>query len=178
MPSTRPCPTPQSEEFLRTFIALQPQKPQRDALALFAKKLCQGTRARPVRTENIHLTLAFIGDLEVTRALALKEALANLAFEPIPGWPLTHLGCFGSVLWCAGDDLPQILQASTAVRDLLKTARISYDKKRFAAHITIARNFREMIPKPIVNLPRLNFSEPRLLVSERDKAGVLRYRCL
>ena len=178
MPSTRPCPTPQSEGLLRTFIALQPQKPQRDALALLAQTLCRGSCARPVRPENIHLTLAFIGDLDLSLALSLKDALVRTEFEPIPAWTLTHLGNFGSILWCAGDDLPQISQAAISVRDLLRALKISYDKKRFAAHITLARNFRAPVPTRQIRLPELVLSAPRLLVSERDKAGVLRYRCL
>jgi 2'-5' RNA ligase len=178
MPYTRPCPTPQSERLLRAFIALQPQKPQRDALALLSKTLCQGSCARPVRAENIHLTLAFIGDLEQSRALSLKDALSGTTFEPIPAWTLTHLGNFGSILWCAGADLPQISQASISVRDLLRSLKISHDKKRFAAHITLARNFRAPVPTCPIRLPELNLSAPRLLVSERDKTGVLRYRCL
>ncbi|MBQ9240623.1 MAG: RNA 2',3'-cyclic phosphodiesterase [Duodenibacillus sp.] len=178
MPFIRQCPTPRSEKRLRTFIALQPQRPQRDALAAFAKSLCRDTDARPVRAENIHLTLAFIGELERPLAVTLSEALVQAQFKPIPPWPLTRLGRFGSILWCAGDALPQLLEASVSVRDLLEALQISYDKKRFAAHITLARNFRAALPAPADELPELELSAPRLFVSERDNAGILRYRCL
>jgi 2'-5' RNA ligase len=179
MPFMQQCPTRQSEGVpLRTFIALRPESSQRNALGLLAKSFCRGTKARAVRAENVHLTLAFIGELDCCMALELKDALGSASFRPVPVWPLTHLGRFGAVLWCAGEPLPQIAQNAASVRALLQALNIPHDRKRFAAHITLARNY--SLPLPVLNgkLPALHFSRPLLMVSERDKDGVLRYRCL
>ncbi len=178
MPSTPQCRTRQSDCTVRAFIALRPSRMQSGALSAFAKTVSANSQARPVRVENVHLTLAFIGELDRQKALQLKLALSAIAFPAPIVWPLTHLGCFGSVLWCAGEPSQEIQKTAALVRALLERQGISYDKKHFKAHITLARNFHGNIPPLTKTLPSLEFSAPTLMLSERDSKGILRYRSL
>jgi len=93
-----------------------------------------------MRRENLHLTLAFIGMLEVDRA---REVAARLATEPAApfAWSLDAIGAFAGarVLWVGGTD-PRLDALATRSRDLLDELGVPFDRKPFVAHVTLLRN--------------------------------------
>ena len=96
----------------------------------------QGVRGSYVPVQNLHLTLAFIG--ETREAEKVKEAMKTVAFRPFR-LSLSELGTFGDTLW-AGMKGKQGLNG--LVRDLraaLDKAGIPYDGQKFVPHITLIR---------------------------------------
>ncbi|MEF3851140.1 2'-5' RNA ligase family protein, partial [Campylobacter jejuni] len=53
----------------------------------------QAPRARRIRGERLHLTLAFIGALETPRAVEVARRLPSLGAQPFD-WALDHVGYF------------------------------------------------------------------------------------
>ena len=66
---------------MRLFIAIQPDRQMKDALRAVQNELRRrGVEGNYTRAENLHLTLAFIG--EYPDPDAVLEAMGKLKFEP------------------------------------------------------------------------------------------------
>ncbi len=95
-----------------------------------------GVKGSYVPSQNLHLTLAFIGEVE--GSTAVKEALQTVKFKPFR-LSLSEMGTFGDLLWVGLKGNQGLSAAVREVRGALDAAGIAYDKKKFAAHITIIR---------------------------------------
>jgi len=101
-------------------------------------------RARAVRCENLHLTLAFLGPVEENRRAgveAIGDAVAAQSFvftvDAAEVWRRK------GIAWIGCETAPAAL--ATIVEQLragMRNAGIEPDNRPFAAHITIARNAR------------------------------------
>lgn len=88
------------------------------------------------RPENLHLTLAFLG--EVRDPSGAKQAIIDAAGAP---FSLTIGGCgrFGNLWWAGVQETPPLSALSRRLRRALNAYQISYDQKPFRPHITLAR---------------------------------------
>ncbi len=95
-----------------------------------------GVRGNYSSEENLHLTLAFIG--ECPDAAPVIDALQGVTFAPI-SLQLEGVGAFGD-LWWAGVTHSSALEAvAKKIRRALAEKRIPFDKKKFNPHITLLR---------------------------------------
>lgn len=97
----------------------------------------QGVKGSYVPMQNLHMTLAFIG--ETNDAAAVKAALQNVHFKSFK-LALSDPGCFGDLLYIGVKGNQALSAAAKSVRDVLDAAGIGYDKKKFEPHITIVRS--------------------------------------
>lgn len=95
-----------------------------------------GVKGSYVPKQNLHLTLAFIG--EVDSAADVKEALKAVSFKPFR-LAFTDLGNFGDLVWVGVKGNQGLSSAAKSVREALDKAGIDYDRKKFAPHITLIR---------------------------------------
>ena len=98
------------------------------------KKL--GIKGNYSPTGNLHLTLAFIG--EVKEPETVVEALNTVKYKPFR-LTLDGLGCFGDLLWLGVKGSQALSGAAKSVREALDAAGIRYDTKKFTPHITLIR---------------------------------------
>ena len=127
---------------MRCFVALLPADESRPALdALLRCAALSHPRARAVHPADLHLTLAFIGDLPPARAQALAAALARRPEPQAPPWQLDQLGAFAQarVLWAGGAAHAELEAMAAAARSWLDDENVSYDRKRFVPHVTLLR---------------------------------------
>src|SRR5438105_8924157 len=98
------------------------------------------------KAEQIHFTLAFLGDLDEPEALRAHEA-GREAAQAARAFDL-RLGSFGAfpspkrprVLWLgAARGAPEMTAVANALRDALKSRGLPFDEKPFHAHATLAR---------------------------------------
>lgn len=128
---------------MRLFVAVSLTKEQRAALLAYQKLLAKTARANWSREENLHITLAFIGEypdaVPVIRALNAVRA---------PSWSLAldGAGHFGDVRWVGISDGGAAVRLAEDVRRALKDAGIPFDPKPPKPHITVARQFRGEAP--------------------------------
>jgi 2'-5' RNA ligase len=88
---------------MRLFLALEPPPELRDALGRLATKARQHCGGRRVPDESLHLTLAFLGEVDEARAERLIDWVSSL--RPRPGrWTLDTFGCFRGpgIVWAGG----------------------------------------------------------------------------
>lgn len=123
----------------RLFFALWPDGALQARLAAWAKQAAGN--ARPMRRENIHLTLAFLGATDAALIPVLGECARAVRFAPL-ALTLDRVGYWKHkrIIWCGLEDEPQVLTALVAaLRAALDNAGIRYDPKPFVSHITLVR---------------------------------------
>lgn len=128
----------------RVFYALVPPPPLRSALGDLARDAARRAHGRPVPADNIHLTLAFLGDIAVARIPALIAIGASLQTRRF-FLDLDRQGSFrrAGVAWIAPSAPPQALtQLAAAIDRALDAAGISQETRTFHPHLTLARRCR------------------------------------
>ena len=107
--------------------------------------------ARWVATEQIHLTLAFLGEVEDAAVEPLTRALAHVR---IPEFRLRFggAGCFPSrqrprVLWAGLQPEPRLNDLVDRIRSTVLACTIPQEERRFSPHITLARL--KLEPSPV-----------------------------
>lgn len=97
---------------------------------------------RPVPEENLHLTLAFLGDQTAEAAHDLHEALDTLR-APAPHLTLSGAEMFGGrrgqAIALGADGGPLLTGLHDRIRARLHSARIGAERRRFRPHVTITR---------------------------------------
>lgn len=159
---------------MRLFIAIQLSEEMRKALVDCLHDLKkQGVEGNYVPAQNLHMTLAFIGEYRDPEQV--KRILASV---PLPAFrlALSEKGNFGNILW-AGVKGNQKLK--TYVRDLraaLKNAGIPFEDDRFTPHITLIRKVSARSPYQ-VHLPKAEMEVKRAsLMKSETKNGKITYR--
>lgn len=137
------------------------------------------------RIENLHLTLAFLGEIEEERVANLISIMDEIAAEPFK-LQLSHLGAFNrkgsseSLYWCGIKHNKVLYKVQEKLAAMLKENDFKLDYKPFRPHITLAR--RCILPKDF-SLENFNklivddsmvVKEISLMKSERIN-GVLTY---
>lgn len=134
-----------------------------------------GVRGNFTRLENLHITLAFLGEQPEWETAA--EALDTV--EAVPGLlRLDRLDSFGrgSILGvCPSEDAP-VRALAAAAEKALRSAGFDLEKRRYRAHVTLCRELQApegcvLPPPPAVEVP---VEELVLYLSHRPK-GKLTY---
>ncbi|MCF0230035.1 MAG: RNA 2',3'-cyclic phosphodiesterase [Parasporobacterium sp.] len=122
---------------MRLFTAIRLTKKMKEALgsAIFDMKR-SGAGGNYTVPDNLHITLAFIG--ETNRVQDIEDALDEVEFSPFD-LKLEGFGSFGDLYWVGLADQPMLDSLVKGVRRALDAHEIPYDRKKFKAHITIAR---------------------------------------
>lgn len=133
---------------MRLFVGIELAGRAREAVLEVHQKLTevlpkQGVRF--VRPEKLHLTLAFLGQVEESSVEQLKEALSGLSELPRFELVTTEVGAFPDmrrpkVLWVGLDgDLSALNTLAAATASAAKPFAPELDEKPFSPHITLAR---------------------------------------
>lgn len=124
---------------MRLFIALQPdESASKKLLETIDQWKEAGLTGNYTRPENLHLTLAFLGEQPEEKRASIQQALASVPFEPMQ-LSVDGIGHFGSLYFANIISSPALEQYVQSVRQALKEAGIQFDAKKFKAHITLCR---------------------------------------
>jgi len=131
---------------MRLFVAIGFNDAVRSRLTALRDELNSvSERGRFTRPENIHLTLAFLGECDDTRTEAAKAAMDRTIFRPFE-MTIDRIGRFrkdGGDIWWAGvrmnDGLFELHRDLTAA---LSSAGFEMEKRRYDAHVTLGREVR------------------------------------
>ncbi len=134
----------------RLFFALWPDETTRGRLAAFLEVLPRG-EGRDMRAENLHLTLAFLGDCEEGLMTCLEEVGAALTGQPFE-LIFDRLDHFqrARVLWLGVSQPPrELLELQEHLAGLLASrCGLPRDERPFAPHLTLRRDARHPCPWP------------------------------
>ena len=122
---------------MRLFIAVRLSPEMKTALTKAQRAMYdRGVRGNFTPEENLHLTLAFIG--EYPSADAVMDALSGVTFTPFE-LTLDGVGRFGDLWWAGLRESAALTAVVRRVRRALAESGIPFDRKRFAPHITLLR---------------------------------------
>ena len=136
-----------------------------------------GVRGNFTLPENLHLTLAFIG--ETDRVDDIKAAVKEVAFEPFE-IKTGRLGCFNGrskVIWLGIDGEKKLKALTAELRKNLDIRGIDYAKGRFQPHITLVRQPSDMPLDIDIESANMTVKEISVMKSERI-SGRLVYTAL
>ena len=160
---------------MRLFIAIQFEENILDALTDLQDDLkSRGVTGNYTRRENLHITLAFIGDFG--NPDEVLDAMEQTDFRPI-GISLDGVGSFGDLFWVGLAENPQLMAYVKRLRRALSEQGIPFDRKRFSPHITLIRKYSgkdgKAIPVPDPPKGSMVASRVFLMRSERGKNGMI-----
>jgi len=134
--------TEQAEGRQRLFLALWPDDEVRQQLQTVQHKLKRsGVRAREIRPQNLHMTVAFLGDVSGQQAQLLSEKMAAISASA-PLIELQRLGHWrrSKVLFIAPQSTPpELEQLLATLRQPLAEAGFPDELDNFRPHITLFR---------------------------------------
>ncbi len=156
---------------MRLFLAIKLSKPMKDALIGAQNEFYdRGVRGSYTSEENLHLTLAFIG--EYPDPEAVLEALADVSYAPF-ALSLEGLGCFGDLWWAGMRPSPPLTALARKIRYALAQGNIPFDRKRFSPHITLLRRARGDMPGLEMGEASMIVEAFSLLRSDRGRNGMI-----
>ncbi|GAB6044054.1 RNA 2',3'-cyclic phosphodiesterase [Endothiovibrio diazotrophicus] len=129
----------------RLFFALWPAEAERQALVAATRPAVRACGGRPMRAENLHLTLAFLGDVSGETARCAAQAATTVRGEPFE-LPFEEYGHFRrpQVLWCGPRETPEpLLRLVERLNAVLRPCGIEPEARPFRAHLTLARKARQ-----------------------------------
>ncbi len=99
--------------------------------------------ARAVPTDELHLTLKFIGEVEGGRFLDIQDVLQEIRL-PKFSLALKGVGVFAPrniprILWAGIEPHEPAVRLRNAIEKTLAAINIPRDKKKFTPHLTLAR---------------------------------------
>ena len=122
---------------MRLFIAINLNEEMKDALLDIQDTMrTYGVRGKETPPENMHLTLAFIGEYDDPGYV--KDIVESIEVRPFQ-ISLKGIGAFGNLWWAGLEKSPPLDAVVRRLRRALAEAGIPFDKKRFSPHITLVR---------------------------------------
>ena len=160
---------------MRLFIAIRLSDEIRSGLAEIQSFLRnRGVTGNFTKLENLHLTLAFIG--EYADPENVLEAMRGVPFAPF-SIRLDGFGSFGDLYWCGIGENNALSAYVKRLRRALAESGIPFDRKKFSPHITLIRkaSFDRNRGFPGVTVPDVSMKADRvsLMRSDRAKSGMI-----
>jgi len=156
---------------MRLFIAVRLSDAMKDSLITMQHTLYdRGARGNYTSEENLHLTLAFIG--EYPDAETVLDALAAVSFRPF-ALSLEGMGRFGDLWWAGMKDSAALTAVVRRIRRALAENNIPFDKKRFSPHITLIRKASGEMPGTAAEPVSMTVNSISLMRSDRGRHGMI-----
>jgi len=139
---------------VRLFFALWPPRETAQALGDWAAQVNEQSGGKPTAVENIHLTLAFLGEADATLAIAAAREVRGRRHElPIDAASYVKRN---EMVWVAPTTMPaELARLAADLHRALRGAGFKLEERPFAAHVTLIRRAR--MPKSIATLPRVQW---------------------
>jgi len=165
-----------SETPRRLFFALWPEASARAEASALINSLKPKLKACWIRPANLHITLAFLGDVEEERlgaaqaaADAVSTAAFDLSLQTLEHWRKPQVLCLSP------DSVPPALkQLAADLAEQLKAAGFALESRPYRPHLTLARKALHM-PAPPVEIPPIGWKAVDFVLAEssQDNRGVV-----
>ena len=156
---------------MRLFIAVRLSDAMKDSLIQTQNALYdRGVRGNYTPEENLHLTLAFIG--EYPDVQPVLDALSSVSFRPFE-LSLEGMGRFDDLWWAGMRESAPLDAVVRRIRRALAESGIPFDKKRFRAHITLIRKACGEMPGLQMKEASMTVDRISLMRSDRGRNGMI-----
>jgi 2'-5' RNA ligase len=161
------------------FFALWPDASVRVAIASLASQVGSETRGRAVASDNLHLTLAFLGERPAAMVPDLCESVAAIDISAFH-LPLDDVGCWRKtgIAWLATSrSVPPLAALREGIVQALATLHIVIDERRYVPHVTLARRIESVVTRRLAAPIEWRVASFVLVASMLDPRGA-RYEVL
>lgn len=152
-----------------------PEIVTREALPEIKSKKNQPARPVAVPTANLHITLAFLGQISHRQHESLMTTLADVHQVPFElTLDTTGLWNGPKILFCAPDTPPtSLMELAKQVRKAARAAGIEVENREYRPHVTMIRKAGATLPPPLF-MPQIEakFSQFHLFESVSSPQGV------
>ena len=160
---------------MRLFIAINFDENAIAEIESFQKDLRDaGIEGNFTRPENLHLTVAFIG--EYGNPEDVLEVMENIPFDAF-SIRVEKIELFRDMYFAIMTDHPSLQSYVRRIRRELANAGIPFDKKAFKPHITLVRKATYSENQPVIQWDgseySINVQSISLMKSERGKHGMV-----
>ncbi|WP_162619586.1 RNA 2',3'-cyclic phosphodiesterase [Salinicola peritrichatus] len=164
----------------RLFFALWPDETSRRALAAQAQALVSECGGHPLPAGNMHVTLAFLGNVGEARLDALVSLAQN--WPPLGGqWRLDRLGHFPKprIVW-AGSRMPspELVALNSRLWRALANHGFTPPSREFTPHVSLLRQAERPAAQASLTPPITWHYDHLALVESLPEAGGPRYHTL
>ena len=160
---------------MRLFIAIEFNEEILQALTnLQSEWKVLGIRGNITPVQNLHLTLAFIG--EYGNPTAVLEAMNSVPFGAF-NMRLDGIGSFRDLYWAGIAENVALANYVRRLRKALAEHAVPFDRKKFSPHITLVRraefngSMEELLKNPPIGEMEVKFVS--LMSSTRGKNGMI-----
>ena len=156
---------------MRLFIAIGLSDKIKDALIDVQNQMYdRGVRGSFSPEENLHVTLAFIG--EYPDAGHVLDALSELSFTPFD-LTLQGIGSYGDLWWAGVRDAAPLTAVARRIRRALAENGVPFDRKKFSPHITLIRRAKGEMPGVRLAAETMTVRRISLMRSDRGRNGMI-----
>ncbi|PMR74765.1 RNA 2',3'-cyclic phosphodiesterase [Billgrantia endophytica] len=166
---------------MRLFLALVPPPELRTRLGELADIAHARCGGRRMPDDRLHLTLAFLGEVDEKRAVELAEWVSTLGVAP-GRWRLDSWSCFQRprIVWIGSQrPAPPLETLQRTLWDGLEARGFPGRPARFVPHVTLLRRADSLAT---FDLPDIDLAWPynklELIQSIMDGSGAARYTTL
>ena len=167
---------------MRLFVAIEIPEEIKEYISIVQENInSEKSKIRLVNTDNMHLTLKFLGEVQPDKLDEIKEKLKEVKFNKFLMY-LDNIGVFPGenyirVVWIGLKPENGILQLQKNIDDSLN--KLFKKEKNFKAHITLARVkyiedkklFLENLKKMKIENKKIDVKDFRLIKSTLDRDG-------
>ncbi|MGA1862484.1 RNA 2',3'-cyclic phosphodiesterase [Deferribacter thermophilus] len=130
------------KDSLRLFIAVKFSNHINNIVEKATLGLANYATLKPVKKENMHVTLAFLGEQKNNKIDQIISSIENIDFGPTKvefnNFAFFERNGIPAVFYLKGES-DTLCRLAEALRNNLKNNKIYYDKKKFIIHLTGAR---------------------------------------
>ena len=158
---------------MRLFIAIELENRIKDELCMIQKRIrLQGMKGNFTTRENMHITLAFIGEYRDPEYVS--DVLNDVMLEPMK-IALDGFGCFKDLYWIGLKEDKGLTENVKRIRKALSDNGIPFDRKKFVPHITLARKieYDKALPSDCPFPAAMDVGYISLMRSDRGKNGMI-----
>lgn len=160
---------------LRLFIALWPDPATRDAIAAWQHAWNWPAGAAPVRSERLHLTLHFLGDVPAQNLVALTAQLKVPCQKFSLSLGVPEVWGNGVAVLRPAPAAEGLLRLHAALARRVAAFDLPLDARPFSPHITLARR---AFGTPVPAAPQLDWPVEQGYVLARSLPGGAGYQVL
>ena len=145
---------PDASKPLRVFFALVPDAATQKTLGILGREIAARAGGRAIVDANLHLTLAFIGDVDTAGIQLLRTIVTTLPRRAFT-LDLDSVGMFrhSDLAWIAPPTMPiELIELRAALANALANVNFTLETRPFHAHITLVRRCAKKIAKAQVEM--------------------------
>ena len=164
---------------IRLYFALWPDDGVRLQLSRYRLQLARETNGTAVFPVTLHMTLAFLGDVDTTLIPLIEKIGSRIKAAPF-NYAVNVAACFpkARVAWLGAKETPShLFELQKNLQAQLATARLGHDTRTFRPHVTVVRDIGTPFEDRAI-APVLWPVDQFCLVSARTGAAAPEYKVL